>query len=65
MARAPSRTVARALRMLPMTIADNAGFDCAELVSDLRKAHYTDGRTTAGLDMNKGCVGDMSEPRGL
>ena len=52
---------ARALRQLPMTIADNAGYDSAELVSDLRKAHYTDGKTTAGLDMNKGCIGDMSE----
>ena len=52
---------ARALRQLPMTIADNAGFDCAELVSDLRKAHYTDGKTTAGLDMTNGCIGDMAE----
>ena len=47
--------------MRPGPPLGRAGFDCAELVSDLRKAHYTDGKTTAGLDMNKGCVGDMSE----
>jgi T-complex protein 1 subunit beta len=51
---------ARALRQMPATIADNAGFDSAELVTQLRNAHFS-GNTTAGLDMNQGTVGDMSK----
>ena len=30
----------RALRQLPTILADNAGFDSSELVSNLRSAHY-------------------------
>ena len=51
---------ARALRAMPGVIADNAGFDSADLVTKLRAAHH-EGKTTAGLDMNQGCIGDMSE----
>eukprot|EP00501_MAST-03F_sp_TOSAG23-6_P001085 GSMAST32.ASY1.ANO1.1128.1 assembled CDS len=51
---------ARALRQMPATIADNAGFDSAELVTQLRNAHFN-GKTTAGLDMAKGSIGCMSE----
>lgn len=51
---------ARALRMLPTTIADNGGYDSADLVSKLRAAH-TDGKSTYGLDMEKGEIGDMQE----
>jgi len=51
---------AKALRTLPTTIADNAGYDSSELVSQLRAAHFN-GQTTMGLDMNKGVVGDVSE----
>mmetsp|Transcript_11097 Transcript_11097/g.18622 ORF Transcript_11097/g.18622 Transcript_11097/m.18622 type:complete len:527 (-) Transcript_11097:135-1715(-) len=50
----------RALRQLPTTIADNAGLDSSELVSQLRAAHAA-GNTTAGLDVFKGAVGDMQE----
>ena len=39
---------AKALRMLPTVIADNAGYDSAELVSQLRAAH-TEGKSTYGL----------------
>jgi len=49
---------ARALRQLPTIIADNAGYDSAELVANLRAAH-TEGKSTFGLDMDKGEVGDM------
>lgn len=55
---------ARALRALPGIIADNAGYDSADLVAKLRTAHH-EKKTTAGLDMNKGTVGDMSELRVL
>jgi len=49
---------ASALRQLPSIIADNAGYDSAELVSQLRAAH-TKGNSTAGLDMDQGTLGDM------
>jgi T-complex protein 1 subunit beta len=50
----------RALRALPTIIADNAGFDSTELVAQLRTAHFN-GQATAGLNMDKGTVGDMRE----
>lgn len=49
---------ARALQMLPTTIADNAGYDSAQLVSELRAAH-SQGRSTAGLNMENGKIGCM------
>lgn len=39
---------ARALQMLPTIIADNAGYDSAQLVSELRAAH-AQGNHTQGL----------------
>ncbi|RKP06644.1 T-complex protein 1 subunit beta [Thamnocephalis sphaerospora] len=51
---------ARALRQLPTILADNAGYDSADLVTKLRAAHY-DGKTTAGLDMYQGKVSDVRE----
>lgn len=51
---------AKALRQLPTIIADNAGYDSAQLVSELRAAH-TEGKHTMGLDMENGCLGDMAE----
>lgn len=49
-----------ALRQLPMIIADNAGLDSAELISDLKSAIYN-GSNTAGININNGKVGDMKE----
>ena len=49
---------ARALRQLPAIIADNAGLDSSELVTQLRAAHAS-GDSTAGLDIANGKVGDM------
>ncbi|XP_019925622.3 T-complex protein 1 subunit beta [Magallana gigas] len=51
---------AKALRMLPTTIADNAGYDSAQLVSELRALH-TAGKHTMGLNMKEGEVGDMEK----
>ena len=51
---------AHALRQIPTIIADNAGYDSAELVSQLRAAHSA-GNSTYGLDMIKGSIGDMVE----
>jgi len=53
---------ARALRAIPTILADNAGYDSSELVSALRTAHAK-GNKTAGLDMEKGIVGDMIDLR--
>ena len=39
---------AKALRQLPTIIADNAGYDSAELVSQLRALH-SEGKRTVGL----------------
>ncbi|KAI8923390.1 chaperonin Cpn60/TCP-1 family [Entophlyctis helioformis] len=51
---------ARALRQLPMILADNAGYDSADLVSKLRAAHAS-GKSTSGLDMYNGEVADVRE----
>ncbi|KAJ7570675.1 hypothetical protein O6H91_01G131000 [Diphasiastrum complanatum] len=51
------------LRTIPTIIADNAGLDGADLVSQLRAEHSQDA-TTAGVDVISGTVGDM-ESRGI
>jgi T-complex protein 1 subunit beta len=51
---------ARALRQLPAILADNGGYDSAELVTQLRAAH-AQGKATHGLDLYRGCVADMRE----
>eukprot|EP00850_Spirogloea_muscicola_P010592 SM000063S19982 [mRNA] locus=s63:49226:52410:- [translate_table: standard] len=52
-----------ALRSIPTTIADNAGLDSADLVSQLRAAHSHEG-CTSGIDVITGQMGDM-EHRGI
>jgi T-complex protein 1 subunit beta len=49
---------ARALRQLPAIVADNGGYDSAELVTQLRAAHAA-GKASHGLDMYQGTIGDM------
>jgi len=51
---------AAALRQLPSIIAENGGYDSAQLVSELRAMHAVD-KKTMGLNMYKGEVGDMIE----
>lgn len=51
---------AKALLQLPMTVADNGGYDAAELITQLRAAHAA-GKSNTGLDMNNGTIGDMEE----
>jgi len=50
---------ANALRSIPITIADNAGYDSSELVSQLKAAHHN-GQHKMGLDMERGCLADIS-----
>jgi len=49
---------AKALLMIPTIISDNAGFDSAQLVSELRAAH-AEGKSTSGLNMEAGTVDCM------
>lgn len=51
---------AHALTQLPTIISDNAGYDSSRLVSELR-AEHAKGNKYAGLDMEKGCVGNVQE----
>merc|ERR1712159_777344 len=51
---------ARALRAMPMHIADNAGYDSAELCAALRAKHY-EGFHTWGLEMQTGTIDDMQK----
>ena len=51
---------AKALLQLPMTVADNGGYDAAELITQLRAAHAA-GNNSCGLDMDQGIVGNMEE----
>merc|ERR1719421_307903 len=49
---------AKALTAIPTILADNGGYDAAELISQLKVAHAA-GKSSMGLDMNTGTVGDM------
>jgi len=51
---------ARALRSIPKILADNGGYDSAELVSQLRAAQVQ-GAANAGLNMSNGTIGDMEQ----
>merc|ERR1712020_473531 len=50
---------ASALRQLPSIIAENGGYDSAQLTSELKAAHNS-GNNTVGLNMYEGEVGCMS-----
>lgn len=54
------KAYANALRQLPTIIADNGGYDSAELVQNLAY-QLRSGNTKSGLDMNTGNVGCMEE----
>jgi T-complex protein 1 subunit beta len=54
------QSYAHALKQLPTIIADNAGYDSAEIVQNLRSEIYN-GNTEAGLNMFKGQVDNMRE----
>ncbi|KAI4993248.1 hypothetical protein ZWY2020_007561 [Hordeum vulgare] len=53
----------RALQAIPTIIADNAGLDSAELISQLRAEHHKE-NSTAGIDVISGGLGDMQK-RGI
>merc|ERR1719400_2228797 len=51
---------ANALRQLPSIIAENGGYDSAQLGSELKAQHIL-GKATMGLNMSEGSVGCMQE----
>lgn len=51
---------ARALRAIPAILADNAGLDASDIVSNLRAAHVDDS-SNMGVDVNCGNASDMKE----
>lgn len=51
---------AKALQQIPSILADNGGFDSAELVGQLRAAHAR-GEHATGLEFTEGGVADMSK----
>lgn len=51
---------ARALMQIPTILADNGGYDSAELTANLMAAHHA-GQHTLGLDMYHGTLGDMQQ----
>merc|ERR1711872_584074 len=51
---------ANALRQLPSTIAENGGYDSAQLVSEMKALHVL-GKSTIGLNMYEGKTGCMNE----
>ncbi|ORX93350.1 T-complex protein 1 subunit beta [Basidiobolus meristosporus CBS 931.73] len=50
----------KALRQIPTILADNAGYDSADLVSKLKAAHY-ENKSASGLDMYNGIVANVQE----
>merc|ERR1719431_599298 len=51
---------ANALRQLPSIIAENGGYDSAQLVSEMKALHVL-GKSTIGLNMYEGKTGCMNE----
>jgi chaperonin GroEL (HSP60 family) len=51
---------AEALEAIPTTLAENAGLDPIDIISELRAKHET-GKVWAGVDVNAGKVGDMKK----
>jgi T-complex protein 1 subunit beta len=51
---------ARALRQIPVILADNGGYDSADLLSQLKAAHHQ-GQSDIGLDMYQGKIANVRD----
>lgn len=51
------RAFAEALEVIPFTLAENAGLDGVEIVTELRKRHKA-GKFKSGINVRKGCIDD-------
>jgi len=56
----PYKAVAKALEVIPQTIATNCGADTIRIMTKLRAAH-ADGKTTTAIDGEKGVLCDASD----
>merc|ERR1719270_2776559 len=54
------KAFARALEVIPYTLAENAGLDPVKTVTELRQVHQ-DGDETAGINVKKGTISSMME----
>merc|ERR1719357_2136107 len=54
------KAFARALEVIPYTLAENAGLDPVKTVTELRKAHQ-DGDKTAGINVKRGVISSMQD----
>jgi len=52
------RAFAEALEAIPYTLAENAGLNPIEIVTELRNRHVN-GEKAAGINVRKNCVSDM------
>jgi len=57
----PFRAVAKALEVMPRTIASNCGADVVRLITELRSKHASGEASTWGVDGEKGVLADMEE----
>jgi len=55
-----ARAYAEALEVVPYTLAENAGLNPINIVTELRKAH-AEGKTNHGINVKKNCITDMVE----
>ena len=51
---------AKALEIIPYTLAENAGLHPINIVTELRNAH-AEGKKYAGINVRKGCITDIRE----
>merc|ERR1712167_469703 len=58
------KAFAGALEAIPLTLAENAGMNPIQIVTELRKQHM-EGKAGAGINVRKGCISDMHEERVL
>jgi len=54
------KAFARALEVIPYTLAENAGLDPVKTVTELRKVHQ-DGDKTAGINVKRGVISSMQD----
>jgi len=52
------KAFAQALETIPLTLAENAGMNPIQIVTELRKQHQ-EGKSSAGINVRKGCISDM------
>ncbi|MCD6325844.1 TCP-1/cpn60 chaperonin family protein [Candidatus Bathyarchaeota archaeon] len=55
-----AQSFAEAIEVVPVTLAENAGLDPIDIISDLRAAHEK-GETWAGVDVFEGKINDMQK----